>query len=279
MPSDAELLRQYVDDHSEAAFAELVRRHLRLVYNVALRRVNGNQHLAAEATQLVITQLARKARRLSTHPAVLGWLHTSTRYAASVLVRRETRRTIREHLAATMNPDPTTSEPLPWETLRPFIDDALDRLSAPDRQAVLLRFFAGQSFAEMGVELGVSEDASRKRVERALENLRWQFARRGVTTTAAALAVALGEAPAFAVPSALVGTVASTATAAAASSSLGSALIGFMSTIKVSAITLTVCSLVGIATVGTALVTWSQQQREQGQLEASLAQELDRAPG
>ena len=39
MSEDAELLRRYADEKSEAAFAELVRRHLPLVYSVAFRQV------------------------------------------------------------------------------------------------------------------------------------------------------------------------------------------------------------------------------------------------
>ena len=41
---DAELLSQYAADHSEAAFTELTRRHVDLVYSAALRLVNGDVH-------------------------------------------------------------------------------------------------------------------------------------------------------------------------------------------------------------------------------------------
>ena len=51
-PEDAELLRRYAADRSEAAFAELVRRHLDLVYSVALRQVAGDAHLADAARRL-----------------------------------------------------------------------------------------------------------------------------------------------------------------------------------------------------------------------------------
>ena len=53
MSQDAELLRRYATEHSEAAFAELVRRHVDLVYSAALRLVNGDTHGAQDVTQQV----------------------------------------------------------------------------------------------------------------------------------------------------------------------------------------------------------------------------------
>ena len=58
-----------------------------------------------------------------------------------------------------------------WERTRPLIDEALHTLSATDREAVLLRFFQGRPFAEIGAALRLTEEAARKRVERALEKL------------------------------------------------------------------------------------------------------------
>jgi hypothetical protein len=42
---DCDLLRRYAETQSEDAFAELVRRHVNLVYSAAIRQVNGDSHL------------------------------------------------------------------------------------------------------------------------------------------------------------------------------------------------------------------------------------------
>lgn len=274
MRSDAELLRSYADERCEPAFADFVRRHIDVVYHTALRRLNGNTHLAEEIVQSVFIHAARKSRTLARHPAVLGWLHTSTRFAAAAIVRREARRIAREQASLLMDPAPTTDDSLPWESLRPWLDEALDRLGESDRHAVLLRFFSGRSFAEIGAELRVSEEAARKRVGRALDGMRRHLARRGVTTTAAALTAALAASPAVAAPTGLAATVAATATSIAAGETLASGFTILMSTIKLHSVTVAGATLAGIALLGTAaFVELSQgQQEERARLAALAAQ-------
>ncbi|MDQ5980546.1 MAG: hypothetical protein QG602_3523, partial [Verrucomicrobiota bacterium] len=128
MTDDSTLLRRYAENRSEGDFAELVRRHLNLVYSAALRQVNGDAHLAQDVTQLVFTDLARKAAALAHRPVLAGWLFTSTRFAAAKLVRGESRRRSREQEAELMQPsDPTGA--LDWERVRPVLDEALAELN------------------------------------------------------------------------------------------------------------------------------------------------------
>jgi RNA polymerase sigma factor (sigma-70 family) len=103
MTADAELLRQYGEGLSEEAFGELVRRHLDLVYSAALRHVNGDAHLAEDVTQRVFSDLAKKARSLSHRTDLVGWLYTSTHFAAAKAIRVERRRKARDTEAYEMN--------------------------------------------------------------------------------------------------------------------------------------------------------------------------------
>lgn len=198
---DAELLGCYARERAEAAFAELVRRYLGLVYHAALRQVGGDAHAAEEVSQRVFTLLARKAGTLSGHATIVGWLHTTTRWIARETVRAERRRRVREQEAYLMSElakhDTAAAE---WERLRPVIDEAIAGLNECDREAVLLRFFAGLPLAQVGARLSVSENTARMRVERALEKLQARLVRRGITSIAAALGGVLGGQAATALP-------------------------------------------------------------------------------
>jgi DNA-directed RNA polymerase specialized sigma24 family protein len=55
-PTDADLLKRYLQEGAEDAFGTLVERHLALVYGVALRRLR-NPALAQEVTQTVFIRL------------------------------------------------------------------------------------------------------------------------------------------------------------------------------------------------------------------------------
>lgn len=239
MIDDAELLRRYAEGNSEAAFAELVQRHLDFVYAGALRRVGGDAHLAQDVTQQVFVALARAAAPLAKRPVLAGWLYTTTRFAAAQVVRTERRRHAREQEAHFMNELTSASaHDSEWERLRPVLDDTMDELDDRDREAVLLRFFEGRSFAEVGGKLQLTENAARMRVERALDKMGALLARRGVTSTAAALAIALANQSVVAAPAGLGATV--TGAALASNLTAGGAVVGtksliFMSTTKIAA--------------------------------------------
>ena len=140
MNEDAELLGRYAGEKSEAAFAELVRRHLDLTYSTALRLVHGDTHRAEDVTQQVFAELARQARRLSTHPALVGWLYTTTRLTAQRVIRTELRRAARERETVSMHEIQSNAEPN-WDQLKPILENAMYQLGEQDRLAVLLRFF------------------------------------------------------------------------------------------------------------------------------------------
>src|SRR5215831_2977961 len=135
--TDSELIEQYAKSKSEAAFTELVSRHLAWVYSVALRKV-GQSQLAEEVAQSVFVLLARKAGSLRSGTILGGWLFRTTCFVASRAVRAEQRQKHREQTAASMtaiteSPDENDAA---WEQLAPHLDEAVSALPESDRAAI-----------------------------------------------------------------------------------------------------------------------------------------------
>jgi hypothetical protein len=145
-----------------------------------------------------------------------------------------------------------------WVQIRPFLDEALLGLGEKDRAAILLRYFEGRGFAEIASLLSLTEEAAYKRVGRALERLRTRLLRRGITSSAATLATALGAHAGSAAPTGLAANV--TGLALASASAAGAAgpfgAIKFLGAAK-SAIGLAgiigAAAIVATATVGLAV--------------------------
>ena len=262
MSDDASLLRRYAAKRAEDAFAELVRRHLDLVYSVALRRTGGDAHLASDIAQRVFTALARRAGSLPRGVVLTGWLYATTRHIAIDTVRSLQRRAARERVAHALNAVNTEPDP-GWEQVRPLLEDAMDELAPRDREAVLLRYYQDRPFGEIGAAFGLSEDAARMRVDRALDKLHEALAKRGVTSTAAALGAVLGNAL-VAAPAGLAANVTSEALAGAWGGGLLAGAWTFMNSTKLG---------VGIATaiaLGAGIVAVVARQSVR-QAEADLA--------
>ncbi|MBC7366492.1 MAG: sigma-70 family RNA polymerase sigma factor [Undibacterium sp.] len=257
-------LRRYAESGADDAFAAVVQGCLPLVYRASLRRVAGDVHCAEDVTQLVFTALARNAAKLAEHPDITGWLFTTTRFLAAKTLRSQRRRQAREQeLYMTQ---PVTHTDGESAEIPAVLDDVVMELRQLDRQVILLRFHRGMRLSEIGAQLAASENAVQKRLDRALEQLRLKLARQGVTSTATALALALGNQSAVAVPAGL----AATATGAALACGAGSLLAG-SSLMIVSKLQLGLAAaIVAVASSG---FVW--EIRENTRLRVVLAQRID----
>ena len=277
--SDLQLLARYTRQQAEDAFAEIVRRHLDLVFSAALRQVRSPQ-LAEEVAQSAFTDLARQAHRLAPDTVLTAWLYQVTRRTAIDVVRREARRQAREQVAYELNAMNATAlsrqNPMEadadWSHIAPLLDEAMHGLEDTDRAAVLLRYFENKSLREVGQTLGTTEDAARKRVSRAVERLREFFAKRGVSVGASGLVVVISANAVQAAPAGLAATISAAATlvgttiATTATATAAKAIA--MTTLQK---TLIVATLAAVA--GTGVYTTRQASRLRNQVQTLRQQQ------
>lgn len=273
---DAELLRRFATKRAEDDFAELVKRHLNLVYSATLRQVGGDRQLAEEVTQSVFTDLARKADSLSRRESLVGWLYTSAHFAAAKVVRGEQRRRVREQEAHHMlETNANSGAELQWEQLQPVIDDAMHELPEADREAILQRYFEKKPFLLIGAKLGLTENAARMRVERALEKLRGILESRGVASTSVALAAVLGAQAVSAAPVALTATVIASAAVATGGTVAAWSLF---TTAKLKVVVPVVCALGAFVALFMQYETLSRLHNENAALRAAQQAGVASAP-
>jgi len=251
---DAELLRSYVTSRSEAAFAQLVQSHAGLVYSTALR-VTGDGQLARDVAQEVFIKLAREAGALRHGKALAAWLYRVAHARAVNALRTEARRRHRE-LEAMKNleienvPDTESA----WTALKPSLDQAMADLNKTDQAALVLRFFSNKSLLEVGQALGLSEEAARKRVGRAVEKLRTLFARRGVQVSSAALVSVLTANVVQSAPAGLAASLSSSAVTAASTGGSASLLTTALQAILMTKTTAIIVAAVAVGAVVTPLL-------------------------
>jgi len=257
MPTDADLLQRYANEQAQDAFAEFVSRNVGLVFSAALRRTGGHPELAEEIAQKVFTDASRKAAALARHPAITGWLYQSTRYAATDALRSELRRRKLATSLASMHDDVSAQDPSPdWDKLRPILDEVMDELGDRDRELLLLRYFQGLTHAQVGEQLGLTENAARKRADRALDALRAKLTRRGIPSTAAALGLMLSGLPLCAAPAGLAAGVTTVALATPPATGLAGLLL-FATMSKI-----TTPIIVAAVTAGLTTLAWSASHKD-----------------
>lgn len=227
--SDIQLIRQFAENDDHAAFAQLVDRYMNIAYSAAMTYL-GKDDLARDACQLTFIELSKKASHLPEKVKLGGWIYITARNLSRKILRTEIRRQKREQkYVDQMENQPTTK--VAWSLLTPDIHEALERLGEKDRDAIIMRYFQGKSLVEIGELLGVTTDAARMRVKRALNCLNGRLVKKGITSTAGALAAALPAHASLTAPAGMAATISTTVLAGAGTAISATTLTGVVLTI------------------------------------------------
>jgi RNA polymerase sigma factor (sigma-70 family) len=153
-------------------------RELRATVARGLAYRTGSSDLAEDLTQDVFVDLLLAARCRPPENTRAWLARVAQRRVADTIGSAIRERAVRARLEASDRALADVSEADPEIGLS--IDACLARLSEQQRQIVVLRLLQGLSFSSCGVLLGMSEDAARMRLRRALPALRRELGRAGV---------------------------------------------------------------------------------------------------
>jgi RNA polymerase sigma-70 factor, ECF subfamily len=165
------------------AYRMLVERHSRFVFRLAFR-ITGNETDAEDVVQDAFLRAFRSLHLYDSRATFSTWLHRITANCALDLVRKRNRRM--ETVVADFHDDEEAHEILPQvatrapgtervvysSQVRDHVEAAMDDLSPLERSAFVLRHFEGNSIDEISSALGVSVNAAKQSIFRAVQKLR-----------------------------------------------------------------------------------------------------------
>ncbi|HZU34579.1 MAG TPA: sigma-70 family RNA polymerase sigma factor, partial [Gemmataceae bacterium] len=201
--SDRQLLDDFVQRGDEAAFTALVARHGPMVLRVC-RRVLGQEHDAEDAFQATFLVLAQHGSSIRKRGAVSEWLH-GVAYRTAMKAKRSAARRRHHEAKLCTTTKPATASPS-WEDVQAVLDEEIQRLPRPGREAFVLCVLQGQSGAEAAAELGCKEGTVKSRLNRARRTLQQRLAQRGIELGAVLAALAVGDSGRATLPTALLRT-------------------------------------------------------------------------
>jgi RNA polymerase sigma factor (sigma-70 family) len=286
--TDGQLLGRFLERRDEAAFAALVRRYGPMVLGVC-RRVLRGHHDAEDAFQATFLVLARKAASVMPRERVGHWLYGVARTTALRARVAAARRAARERPMAAP-PEPAPPRPGLWVDLQPLLDEELSRLPARYRLPIVLCDLEGRTQKEAARQLGWPEGTVAGRLSRGRELLARRLARHGSPLSGPALAAALVEVAAVAMPPELVAVTLQVAPAAAGQSAAVSARVALLAEGVVHSMFLSkLWTTVGVVLIAGLLLgaaglafqaqagPQSQQQQQQGPVDPARAAPPDAA--
>jgi RNA polymerase sigma-70 factor (ECF subfamily) len=159
------------------AFAELVERYEKPVFNVAVRMLR-NPEDARDVTQTVFLKAYQNLSSYDPQFRFYSWIYRMAINESLDILRLRGRSAgpVDEQLAAD---DAGPSESLAVDELREVVLDAVQKLNAEHRAVIVLRYFVDRSYEDMGQILGIAAGTVKSRLYEARQQLKEQLALRG----------------------------------------------------------------------------------------------------
>jgi len=157
------------------AYARFYDRVAPAVYGLALRML-GDRSIAEEVVQEVLVEAWRSASKFdASKGSVMTWVLTFAHRRSVDRVRRERSYADRQDRERAFSAGPAghdASETVERDESRAAVRAALDTLPAPQREALVLAYFGGQSYPEVAAQLGVPLGTVKTRIRQGLLRMR-----------------------------------------------------------------------------------------------------------
>ena len=181
--TDAEALQTYARRRDAEAFRQLVHAYQGMVYAACRRRLRCPSDVE-DAVQETFLKLAKAAGTVRSN--VAAWLYRCATRTAIDLARRDSARRDRERTHAARYVESYDDDPA-WTEIRRHVDDALAEMGRADRSLIVEYYLHGRTQTDLAGEAGLTQSGVKRRLDRAVENLRGRLRRRGVVVPAACI--------------------------------------------------------------------------------------------
>lgn len=149
------------------AFAPLVRRYERVLYNVAVRML-GDREEARDVTQDAFLKAFQKLDTFDPSYRFFSWMY---RIVVNESLNARGRRAPVAPLEVDLPTAARADDGLREREVRDRVQAGLARLARTDREVLVLRHFAELSYADIAVSLGIAEKTVKSRLHEARQRL------------------------------------------------------------------------------------------------------------
>ena len=153
------------------AFRSLVLDHSAAMFRLAWR-FTGNAHAAEDVVQEAFIKAHQKLAEFNREASFATWMHRITVNTAMDYLRREQTRSRYEAEAAERQPDRAWDDHAQREDVQEQTLAAMRDLTDLERAAFTLRHFEGHSIAEIAGMLGMTANACKQAIFRAVKKMR-----------------------------------------------------------------------------------------------------------